>query len=302
MSTTPSSSLTHLAPTPTPTPPHFEKLSPNISLHTPLSHTAGHLIILCTWLGAQQKHIAKYISAYTSIASSARILLIQSDVRGITSSYTAQRKAIGPAVDVVLATLADTQEDGDIDVTRILLHTFSNGGPNNLTQLLLALHELRKKPLRIVGLICDSGPAAGEYWRNHNAMVLSLPPGISRVLGVPIIHGILILLAGSVWLGRYEKLETTIRKTLLSSEYVIGEGNKGGEGKRSICYVYSEEDEMTYWGDVVRHAAEARRLGWEVDEWCVEGTGHCNHFVRNVEGYVGRMRGMWEGGVVGGVV
>jgi len=31
----------------------------------------------------------------------------------------------------------------------------------------------------------------------------------------------------------------------------------------------------------------------------LEDTAHCNHFSRNVEGYVGRVRGMWEGGKVG---
>jgi len=35
--------------------------------------------------------------------------------------------------------------------------------------------------------------------------------------------------------------------------------------------------------------------GWLVEEWCLEGTAHCNHFSADVEGYVGRMRGIWEG-------
>jgi hypothetical protein len=149
------------------------------------------------------------------------------------------------------------------------------------------LREQTGEPLKLVGTICDSGPAAGEYWKNHNAMVLSLPPGISRTLGVPIIHAILILLAASVWMGRYEKIEVLIRRTLLSPEYV--------HGKRRICYVYSKADEMTHWEDVASHAEVARRMGWEVDEWCLEDTAHCNHFSKNVQGYVARMRVIWEG-------
>ncbi|KAF2829961.1 indole-diterpene biosynthesis protein-like protein PaxU [Ophiobolus disseminans] len=260
--------------------PSFTTLTPSISLHTPSPHTSGHLIILCTWLGARTQHISKYISAYTSIAPAAKILLIQSSLRSITSPYATQRRVIQPAASVVRAVLNETKSP------KIMLHTFSNGGPNAATQLLLVLREQRNEALPLVGVICDSGPAAGEYWRNYNAMVLSLPAGVARVLGAVVVHGILILLAASVWMGRYEKLEVLIRRTLLSKEFVMC-------GR--ICYVYSKEDRMTWWEDVVGHAGMARGMGWEVDEWCVEGTAHCNHLSKDVEGYVDRMRGMWEG-------
>ena len=267
----------------TTTAPPFIPVIPQISLYTPPTHNPTHLIILCAWLGAHTKHIAKYTSTYVHIAPRARILLIECNILSITSSYAAQRRAILPAVEIVRATLSNTEKP------RILLHTFSNGGPNSATQLLIVLKEQIGSPLPLVGTICDSGPAAGEYWKNHNAMVLSLPPGISRILGVPIVHGILILLALSVVLGRYEKLEVLIRRTLLSSEYVVG------CGERRICYVYSKADKMTHWEDVEGHARIARGAGWEVEEWCLEGTAHCNHFSADVEGYVGRMRGIWEG-------
>ena len=143
-----------------------------------------------------------------------------------------------------------------------MLHTFSNGGPNSATQLLIVLREQTGAPLPLIGTICDSGPAAGEYWKNHNAMVLSLPPGISRTLGVPIIHGILILLAASVWMGRYEKIEVLIRRTMLSGEFVVGR-----DGRGRVCFVYSKRDEMTHWEDVASHAEVARGMGWEVSDF-----------------------------------
>ncbi|KAI4941333.1 hypothetical protein J4E91_010778 [Alternaria rosae] len=217
-------------------PPSFSKLGPRMSLYTPPSHATGELIILCTWLGAARKHIDKYISAYLTIAPNAKILLIQSDVTSVTSSYPNQRKDIMPAVVVVRGVLSEctfptttvlspTLTKGHTTkyppTPKILIHTFSNGGPISATALLLALHTQISTPLPITGIIMDSGPAAGYYWKSYNAMVLSLPSGLLRSAGYVFVHGILLILFASVALGRYEYPEVLVRRTLLD-ERLIG--------------------------------------------------------------------------------
>jgi hypothetical protein len=274
--------------------PHFAKLGPRISLFTPATPTPGHLIILCTWLGAARKHIDKYITAYLAIAPSAKILLLQSDVRTITSSYAAQRQAIVPAVEAVRSVLDERAQGNESnDDSKVMFHTFSNGGPNSATHLLTVLREIRKTPLPIIGILCDSGPAKGDYWRSYNAMTRALPPSFPSILGIPVVHFICIVLYGSVAIGRYEKPEDLFRRTLLSEEMVVLTGTGEGEGKGRICYVYSKEDRMVDWRDVVEHADVARGMGWEVEEWVVEGTAHCNHFRGKEESYERKMRGMW---------
>ncbi|KAI4682067.1 uncharacterized protein J4E88_004955 [Alternaria novae-zelandiae] len=293
-------------PTPKSPSPSFSKLGPRISLYTPPSHTTGELIILCTWLGAAQKHIDKYIAAYLTIAPNAKILLIQSDVTSVTSSYPAQHKAIIPAVEVVRSVLSDCTYTPSTNISsptgqritknpqtpKILIHTFSNGGPISATALLLALHAQKSTPLPITGIIMDSGPAAGYYWKSYNAMILSLPPGPIRSAGYVFVHGILVILRASVALGRYEHPEVLVRRTLLDEEFVSGvEGGK----KRRVCYLYSKADRMTDWEDVVAHKEMAREKGWDVGEIIFEGTPHCGHFVGNEDVYVGQMERMWEG-------
>ena len=211
---------------------NFINVGPRTSLFTPQSPTSGHLIIICTWLGAARKHIAKYTTLYQEIAPGARILLIESNVPILISSYVRQRNAIKPAVSIVLDTLVDCDfrpvSSEEIDVTsnghisngningsvgsgtstlvgkprpKILLHTFSNGGTNTATQLLLALHANTKAILPLAGLLCDSGPAKGTYWRSYDAMILSLPNDMaSRLLGALACHCILILLY--TWIAR----------------------------------------------------------------------------------------------------
>lgn len=99
-------------------------------------------------------------------------------------------------------------------------------------------------------------------------------------------HFILLSLAFSVYLGRYDRLETTIRHTLLSEVHVCG--------MKRIAYVYSKSDEMTWWEDVEGHAEMARGRGWDVVLWEVEGTRHVGYWKRREEEYGGRMRGLWD--------
>ena len=301
-------------PTPTSPSPSFSTLGPRISLYTPQPCTTGELIILCTWLGAARKHIDKYIAVYLTIAPNAKILLIQSDVTSVTSSYPAQHKAIIPAVEVVRSVLSDCTYTASTNVPssptantttthptpKILFHTFSNGGPISATALLLALHTQASTPLPITGIIMDSGPAAGYYWKSYNAMILSLPPGPIRSAGYVFVHGILIILRASVALGRYEHPEVLVRRTLLDEKFVCG-GARGGNGKGNgrVCYLYSKADQMTDWEDVVAHKEMAREMGWDVGEVVFEGTPHCGHFVGNEGVYVGEMRRMWEGRAFG---
>jgi hypothetical protein len=297
----------------TPTPPNFSTFGPRISLYTPLTHTSGELVILCTWLGAARKYIDKYIAAYRTIAPNAKILLIESDITSITSPYSSQRKAVMPAVEIVGGVLSECtsttksgrkKKDGGKKGLKILLHTFSNGGLLSATALLLASHSVLPVPLPLIGTIMDSGPAAGYYWKSYNAMVLSLPKGMMRWAGYVVVHGILLGLFASVGLGRYEYPEILVRRTMLDEEYVCnarsgkeGETRDGAdEGKKGrICYIYSKADQMTDWHDVVEHADRAREKGWEVEEWRLEDTAHCNHFRKYEEGYFGRMRAMWAG-------
>ncbi|KAL9123679.1 MAG: hypothetical protein Q9217_006915, partial [Psora testacea] len=215
----------------------FVPLGSQTSLYTPEKPTKGELIIICTWLGAAPKHIVKYTTVYQRIAPGARILLIESAVPILVSSYTRQRAAIVPAASIVLDTLAecshpslppnnnnnsnnnDDDDDDDNDNAaggqpkstpssispeekdkppspKILLHMFSNGGTNTATQLLFVLNDRLRAPLPLLGgMLYDSCPAKGTYWKDHRAMVYSLPKDlISRTLGNIVVHIILLML------------------------------------------------------------------------------------------------------------
>ncbi|EKG16601.1 hypothetical protein MPH_06182 [Macrophomina phaseolina MS6] len=287
--------------------PVFSRLGPRISLYTPPDSEPGQLIILCTWLGAAKKHITKYTELYRRISPGARILLVESAVPILVSSYPRQREAIKPAVQAVRAVLEecgygklaeDATPSADGIHTRILLHTFSNGGTNSATQLLLVLQEQLRRPLPLLGLVCDSGPAKGTYWKSYNAMVLSLPKdAASRIVGPVAVHIILCLLYTFIACGRYGKPEDLIRETLLGEATVQGGGQSG---ELRACYIFSKADKMVEWTDVTDHADTARSKGWLVKELLFEDSGHCNHLSKHEQEYFHAIQDMWKGSYANG--
>lgn len=301
----------------------FVPVGPRTSLYTPSKPEDGQLVILCTWLGAGPRTIAKYIALYRRVAQDARILLIQSDVQTLISSYAYQRKAILPAVSIVLDRLSECRDSGRQEAgdkighrgtslsstlptstekrPKILLQTFSNGGTNTAAQLLIVLEERRQSPLPLAGLLCDSGPnAGGSYFKDYDAMLFSLPKGVmARAIGAVACHCILILVHTWIAFGN-ENPASLQRRTLLDATVFLSPDESQGEMdvadiKGRVCYFYSKTDPMCHWEDVEAHARTAVSKGWQVRELVFDGSGHCAHFMIDEKRYAESVESIWEG-------
>ncbi|KAH7398513.1 indole-diterpene biosynthesis protein-like protein PaxU [Pyrenochaeta sp. MPI-SDFR-AT-0127] len=270
----------------------FSTLGPRMSLYIPPDPAPGQLVILCTWLGAGKKHIAKYTGGYREIAPHAKILLIESSVWNIASPYVRQRETIKPAAQVV-RTVLDECKHGTRDSTtdpNIVVHTFSNGGTNSITQLLIVLQKQLGAPIPVTGITCDSGPARGTYQKSFQSMLLSLPKGLLwHIIGPVVITFVINVLFGSQLIG-WEKPERIYRRTLLDENFI---------SCRRISYVFSKADTHVEWDDVTSHADDARQKGWDVKELMFEDTPHCNHISKYRAEYFDAVRRMWEGGPTG---
>ncbi|PWY93118.1 hypothetical protein BO94DRAFT_532879 [Aspergillus sclerotioniger CBS 115572] len=274
-------------------PPGLKRIATRTWLLNPDKPVAGQLIIICTWLGASPKHISKYIDMHQSVAPHARILLIESEVSILVSSYARQRRLIRPAVDVVLETLAETEIGSSNAAARVLLHTFSNGGTNTATQLLITLRGIISHPLPLIGLVLDSTPAKGTYWKSYNAMVFSLPPA-SRLMGSVVVHCLLLLLYTWIACGN-ENPAALMRRTLLDEHTVASASQRGDHDTAGyVCYMYSKEDRMTDWTDVWDHAVDAREKGWSVKQVLFQGTGHCAHMPHDPIRYTEAVEEAWN--------
>ena len=272
----------------------FVKLGPHIFLYTPPEYQAGRLVVLCTWLGAADKHIAKYIDIYRKRTPNAKILLLKSVVGSMISSYSRQQRAMKPAELAVCQVLDECgylQSAGGAtnlrDKPQILLHLMSNGGANSATNFLVDLQQEFKIRLPLVGLVCDSTPNASSYWKTCRAFMYSFPYGLPlNLVTSAFVHVVITLLYLSIAMGRYEAPEDYWRESILNEELI--------ENKR-VCYIASKADKMTDWRDVVSHAEEARKKGWDVKEIMFDDTPHCNHISKNEDIYINAVSAVWEG-------
>ncbi|KAK1141897.1 hypothetical protein N8T08_008410 [Aspergillus melleus] len=270
--------------------PQFQSLGIRTWLSCPEKPLPGQLVVICTWLGASSKHISKYLDLHRGVAPGARILLIESEVAILVSSYAHQRRRIQPAVRAICDTLA---EGSKAHRPKILLHTFSNGGTNTATQLLITLRETLQEPLPLVGIVLDSSPAKGTYWKSYDAMVFSLPPS-GRIVGSMVVHFLLVLLYAWIACGN-ENPAALMRRTLLDDETVeSGEEMYNAGANGNICYLYSKADKMTDWRDIQDHAEDARLKGWNVQEILFEGSGHCAHMARDATKYSAAVERVWN--------
>lgn len=260
----------------------FVQLGPNIFLHTPPEPQIGQLVVLCTWMGAADKHVVKYTNVHRKNAPNAKILLIRSFVGSMISSYSRQERDMKMAAHSIYQVLGDC---GTIK-PHIMLHMMSNGGANSATNLLVVLKWQLKGPLPLVGVLCDSAPTSSSYSNTVRAFTHSFPRTFPlNILAYGVIHAVISLLFISIAMGRYEAPEDYWRKSILDKTLI--------DSKR-ICYIASKADELTGWRDVVSHAEEARQKGWDVQQHIFDDTPHCNHISKHEDVYVKAARNLWE--------
>ncbi|OCK87083.1 uncharacterized protein K441DRAFT_489475, partial [Cenococcum geophilum 1.58] len=249
-----------------------------------------NLIILCTWVNAAPRHIAKYTAAYSSLYPSAAQLLITTSLADMSYRRNpTQRSRLAPAVRTIAATSSSTPSPSPSlpnPNPRILLHIFSHGGAHTVCQLATAFRAQTSRPLPIGVMILDSTPGHGTYKRSLDAIVLSMPKSaLIRVLGTPLAHAYL----STVWL----------MDRLLGVENVVQRLRLGLSDKRLFAeeaprlYAYSKADRMVWWEDVEEHAKAAEDAEWEVERVRFEESPHAGHILEDGERYWGAVRRTW---------
>lgn len=270
-------------------PEGFTPLGPNSSLYTPglkpdpATSNEPALVILCSWMGAQPKHISKYTATYQRLLPRTPVLLIQSQLLDLTyRSTTTQRKNLARATKVVQSIIASLRDGGvDMPSRRIVLHVFSHGGSNSAIQLLTCLRgDLRlDRPLKLRAFILDSTPGDANFMRGIHAASVGLPrTGIARMFGLIAIY------ITAVYLHMIGLIEG-LRKKMLDSTIFSTETGR--------LYLYSKADKMIYWEAVRLHAEQAEAKGYSVRQHCFESSPHCGHVMEDEEGYWQSVQNAW---------
>ncbi|KAF1834881.1 hypothetical protein BDW02DRAFT_314987 [Decorospora gaudefroyi] len=265
----------------------FQKIGHNTYIWTSSSYLTQPaketpLILLFAWNAAASKHISKYTLSYQKLFPASRILLVRCYTPDMFRSTGTYERMLQPALNLVAE---HTTADGEI-----LVHSFSNGGGNQVNEFAKAwkkIHGSKLLPMR--AQILDSSPTKGPWMQSHAAIAASLPKtAFWAWFGGPLVH--LLLLC--TWLAdkimwRESRMVRICRE--LNDEKVF-------DTRVPRVYLYSRADMMVGFEEADEHADIARAKGWHVAKVQFEKSMHCGHVREDEEKYWAAVLQAWKRG------
>lgn len=286
----------------------FEKLGPQIFYHRAEQemtlgpqHSSPDLNLICSWLYARGRHIAKYTDTYKKLFPTSSILLLKNDGPDlIWRPNTWQMEALKPAVRVI-QDLQQNQTDR-LKPLRVLLHVFSNGGSFSACQLADAYRaQSGGRMLPISTMLVDSAPSIPTMRVGLTAMSQGFPgylPTPLKVAGGAVMYSCMYSLSFLSRLAGSEGSMTSMRRRLNDPEGAFL------QTRLQRTYIYSDTDQLVPWQHVEAHAQEARQLlmhrlsETEADELIqmekFEGSKHVAHAVLDLERYWNIVQRAWQ--------
>ena len=237
------------------------------------------VILFMSWLDAQPKHIAKYTEYYKTLFPNASIILVVASTKDVIfRSKAGETKVYSPVAAKLQAFPPNT---------RILLHSFSNGGLKNTALTTEEYNRRTGDPLPIQAQVFDSGPGYPRFWPDLRAITAGLPKNfIIRTLATAVLAAAYVLYKAVWWVKGIENPIITYCKMM--------NRHKLFAKKVPRAYIYSREDDMVHWGHVEDHMANATALGYEARGELFEGTQHVSHMPKNSERYWGIVESVWK--------
>ncbi|KAJ4374709.1 hypothetical protein N0V85_009051, partial [Neurospora sp. IMI 360204] len=191
---------------------HVYLYRPSTTLSPTTTATTGNrpppkLILLCSWMGARDPHIAKYITPYQALFPSTPILLIKSEMKHVFKPKSAwpEMEGVVPVLreifgsemlqqgsdsfgsvegesSTTLTSSTSTTSDSNEQDPELLIHLFSNGGSAQLLSLHHYLQSQSSLRLRLPThlTILDSAPGQMAYFPTYLALSHVLLPPASR--------------------------------------------------------------------------------------------------------------------------
>lgn len=264
----------------------FQKIGHNIFLYTSPTYLSSSpsktpLVLLFAWNAAAAKHIAKYTISYQQLFSTAHIVLVRCYTADIFQRTASYRRRLKPAMDLVSEHVNAGAE--------VLVHSFSNGGGNQVNEFAKAWKKEYGSMLPMRAQILDSSPTKGPWMKSHAAISASLPKTwFWRVFGGALVH-LLLFSSFVVWsiLRRENKMVILCRQ--LNDENVF-------DNSVPRVYLYSHADTMVGFEEADEHADIAISKGWDVTKVQFQNSSHCGHIREDEAKYWAAIMEAWKQG------
>jgi hypothetical protein len=283
----------------------FKKLSDQVYVQEgePSLQNPDHpsTVVIYGWGDARPRHVAKYVDGYKTLFPHAKIVLIFSPIlKALYQTLEARSGTMVPVIEAVYPEVLaepDTATKEDKSTERVLLHVMSNTGGINCAATMNAYTKHTGRVFPHDMLVCDSTPGSPHFIPNVGRWSRAMALGAARWLPWPFI---VTQALAAVFLASLHGLGWLIGETS-AAEFSTGAVNDprlADTGAKRL-YLYSKEDDIIYWEDIEKHAADARQKGWSVTAELFDGTPHVGHMRAHPEQYWAAISAAWNETVAG---
>lgn len=284
----------------------FKRLTEQIYLQeapassTPLSSSDPTTILLYGWGDARPKHLAKYVDGYRALFPAAKFVVVLCPIlRCLYQTLEARSKAMAPVITACFGSWeqADRKSVESSNNNRILVQVMSNTGGMYFAATLNAYRKRFGQAFPHHMLVVDSTPGSTSFLQNAGPWSRAMALGASGWLPLPFI---VTQALACLFLAALHGFGWLIGASSAAAYSVAAVNNEElCEKAARRLYLYSKEDDIIYWEDIEKHAAQARQRGYEVDMDMFEGTPHVGHLRQHPEQYWGAVKKTWEEAVKG---
>ncbi|CAK3800101.1 Hypothetical predicted protein [Lecanosticta acicola] len=243
--------------------------------------TMPSLIVLCAWMNASSKHVAKYTSGYKKLYPKASILVIQSRLEDVFASDKLQAPRLKVACDIV------SSHKKSENAGSVVLHAMSNGGGVAAARMGQIFHD-RGQTRVFDKLVLDCLPGIYDLRQITTAVSMNHLPK-SPVLRFLVWWYVYFRIGffsflGSL-IGREEDISKLRRRLNDPKLFYTGAAR---------LYMYSKNDALIHHWAVREHAMEATKRGYRTQEVVYEKANHCALLMDGPEKYFNAIKDFVE--------
>ncbi|EOD48000.1 putative duf829 domain protein [Neofusicoccum parvum UCRNP2] len=256
------------------------------------------LILLCSWMDASLRHVAKYTTYYQALYPATPILLVTCATNDFFFSTAArQKRELAPALAAICSYCPATTINGSgnnssnsstADGGGLFVHALSNGGCGHLAMICGQYRLLTGAPLPARAVVYDSAPGRSRFKQGFAAMSMALPsfPLVRWPLQAFIAALLVVFFHLPPLLG-VQTLSMQMRDVLNDPDHLAPAAPR--------TYAFSAADAIILAADVEEHAAEAEGAkGLSVRRVVFEGSPHVGHMRQEPERYWEMVAMAWE--------
>ncbi|KAJ5217917.1 DUF829-domain-containing protein [Penicillium cinerascens] len=277
--------------------PGFTPISERIYLRnghertkSPSAHDPTRIVIF-GWGDGMPKHVSKYARGYHDIFPCAKIIVVlSSTLQASAQPLDSRIDAMSALIDIVFTPPNDSSGNEE----RILLHAMSNTGAIFLAATLVAYQQRhggdRRAPHTL--LVFDSTPGSlnftSQVSRWSRAMALGTSMYFPWLFGITQALWYIVLWGHRVW----EWIRGIEPSGIWANRILNDTAVSPIETHR--LYLYSKEDDIIWWEDLVQNVVQARNLGYKADLEMFKGSPHVGHMRLHPEQYWNVIFNAWK--------